>query len=119
LAGIPRFGHSSEFSDIAYLGSQTNSLDGQNYIVGLLFAGCFLLMFFLTWSIVLVIFKISLTGFLSGEPFVNPHLSDPISLKEKKEMEIDGEEYIEDTNWLKRPRRIRIGRRYIWFVRGL
>jgi hypothetical protein len=113
MAGIPRFGHSSDFSNVAYLGSSTNSSAGQDYVVGLIFAGCFLLLFFLTWSIVLVIFKISLTGFLSGEPFINPHLSDPVSLKEKQEMELDGEEYIEDTDWLKRPRRIRIGRHNI------
>jgi hypothetical protein len=109
MAGIPRFGHTSDFSNVAYLGSS----GGQDYIVGLLFAGCFLLMFFLTWSIVLVVFKISVTGFLSGEPFINPHISDPVSLKEKEDMAIDGEEYTEDTSWLKTPRRIRIGRHNI------
>ena len=110
MGGIPRFGHTSDFSYVAYLGSPQYAADGDDYIIGLIFAGCFLFMFFLTWSIVLLVFKIGLAGFLSGEPFTNPHLTDPVSLKEKEEMELDGEEYVEDTNWLKRPRRIRLGR---------
>ena len=110
MTGIPRFGHPSDFSYTAYLGSEANHADGEDYMVGLLFTGIFLLVFFVIWSIVLLIFKTSLTGFLCGDPFINPHLNDPASLKEKEEMEADGEEYIEDKEWMKRPRRIRIGR---------
>lgn len=109
MAGIPRFGHTSEFS---FLFSQNsdgtinqNQQDG--YIVGLVFVGCFLLVFFLVWSIVLLIFKFCIGGFLSGDPFTNPHLSEP---KTHKEIYRDNDEdsESEDKKWLRRPRRVRI-----------
>ena len=108
MAGIPRFGHSSDISRLAYMASDTNKAEGEDYVLGLLFLSLLLLVFFLIWTMVLVVFKISIRGFLSGEAFVNPHLSDPASRKLKEDAEADGEEYIEDKSWLLRPRRIRI-----------
>ncbi|CAB9530207.1 expressed unknown protein [Seminavis robusta] len=108
MAGIPRFGHNSDFANVAYLASSTNKADGEDYIVGLMFAGCFLLVFFLVWTIVLIIFKVAMSGFLSGEPFMNPHIHDPVSKQAKEDAKIHGREYKEDNSWLKRPRRIRI-----------
>ena len=108
MAGIPRFGHSSDFSRLAYLAYGDNPAGGEDYLLGLMFVGCFLLVFFLIWTLVLVVFKLTLNGFLAGEPFINPHISDPASLKAKEDAEEDGEEYIEDDSWLLRPRRIRI-----------
>ena len=100
MAGIPRFGHTHEISYLAYLNSENGKKsDGEDYILGLLFVGLFLLVFFVTWMIVLLIFKLTLTGFLCGDPFINPNLDDPAEQKRKKEMEEDGEEYIEDPSW--------------------
>ncbi|CAB9498380.1 expressed unknown protein [Seminavis robusta] len=108
FAGVPRFGHTSDFSYVAYYGSGPHAADGDNYVVGLMFAAVFLLVFFLIWTVTLIIFKISLTGFLAGEPFMNPHINDPMSIKAKQDAEEDGEEYIEDETWYNTPRRIRI-----------
>jgi hypothetical protein len=108
FGGVPRFGHSSEFSRVAYIAHGDNHAAGEDYILGLLFVGCFLLVFFLIWTLVLVVFKIAIRGFLSGEPFENPHITDPASRKLRQDAEEDGEEYIEDKAWLLKPRRIRI-----------
>ena len=116
MAGIPRFGHTHEFSYIAYLTSDNGKAsDGEDYIVGLLFTGLFLFVFFLIWTAVLLIFKLRLNGFLSGEPFLNPWIDDPAENKRKEELEEDGEEYIEDSNWKKQPFRVRI----TFFICGL
>lgn len=116
MSSIPRFGHTNDFSYLAYLSNgEGNKSDGEDYIYGLLFVGLFLFVFFLIWSIVLVIFKFSLRGFLSGMPFLNPWIDDPAELKRKEEVEEDGEEYIEDVSWKKQPFRIRI----TFFIAGL
>ena len=116
MGGIPRFGHPRDFSYVAYLLTDNgNPSDGEDYLVGLLFTGLFLLVFFSIWSAVLIIFKMCLNGFLSGEAFLNPWLDDPAEKKRKEEILEDGEEYIEDTNWKKQPFRIRI----TFFIAGL
>ncbi|CAB9498386.1 expressed unknown protein [Seminavis robusta] len=80
MSGIPRFGHPSDFSYVGYLASNTNSASGEDYLV----------------------------GFLSGEPFTNPHINDPLSIKAKKVADADGKEYLEDDSWVWKPRCIRI-----------
>lgn len=116
MGGIPRFKHTNDFSYISYLITDNgNPKDGEDYIVGLLFVGLFLLVFFSIWSAVLVVFKMSLNGFLCGEPFLNPWIDDPAEKKRKEELLEDGEEYIEDASWKKRPFRIRI----TFFIAGL
>jgi hypothetical protein len=125
FAGIPRFGHTDQFADL--------TTEPQDYVLGLLFVGCFLLTFFLLWSFVLLLFKYCVDGFLSGEPFVNPHLlqqEDPTLHEDDEEEETprhrnrskkNGPEIInadiliqrvkdeedQDTKWLERPRTIR------------
>lgn len=67
MRNIPRFGHSSEFADIWATKEQQ-----RDYIEGLLFAGLFLFCFFLTWTILLLVFKCLgrlKVGFLCGDPF--------------------------------------------------
>ena len=116
MSGIPRFGHPHDFSFVAYLITDNgNPSDGEDYMVGLLFTGLFLLVFFSIWSAVLIIFKMCLNGFLCGDPFLNPWIDDPAEKKRKDEILEDGEEYIEDANWKKQPFRIRI----TFFIAGL
>jgi len=115
MAGVPRFSHTSDFSYLAYVGTQDRHQDGQDYIAGLMFTGLFLLVFFLIWACVLIVFKMRLNGFLSGQPFLNPWLDDPSEQKRKRELEEDGEVYIEDPNWKKQPFRVRV----TFFIAGL
>lgn len=65
--------------------------------MGLLFVGCFLLAFFLVWTLVIGVFKCFVQGFLAGEPFLSPHaynkLADPEDVKD----------------WESHPRRVRFG----------
>jgi hypothetical protein len=107
MAGIPRFGHSEEFSYIAYISSD-NSSDGEDYILGLLFVGLFVLVFFLIWATVLCLFKCHIKGFLSGAPFTNPNLDDPAAAKLLNRD--DDQPTEEDKEWQKRPLRVRIGK---------
>lgn len=71
MRGIPRFGHTAEFA--AIFGTEQEQKD---YIWGLLFAGIFILSFFLVWTILIPIFKClgqRKVGFLSGSAFKVPY----------------------------------------------
>ena len=71
MSNAPRFGHSD---DISMLFSNENGAS-QGYIKGLIFAGGFILAIFLTWSLILLIFKCvgpRQLGFLSGARFKEP-----------------------------------------------
>jgi hypothetical protein len=89
LRKLPRFGYGYDFTAIISP-DQAAQVD---YATGLVALGIFLLVFFLLWSIVIIVFKImgpGNAGFLSGHPFVVP---DPV--EDKK-------------NIRKRPLRVRI-----------
>ena len=71
FSGLPRFGHTSDFS--ALFGTQEESDD---YSVGLIFAGCLVVTFFILWIVVLLVFCCMgqrRVGFLAGSPFRRPH----------------------------------------------
>ena len=75
MSGVPRFGHPRNFSALFVKDDPEAS---EEYLKGLLFVGAFVLALFLTWGLVLVIFKLADTcrcykrrrpGILSGRPF--------------------------------------------------
>jgi hypothetical protein len=70
MADIPRFGHSSNLPDLFLEGDTDAQAD---YAEGLLFVGLFILVFFLIWTLLLLVFKYCCRkrlGFLSGRAFV-------------------------------------------------
>ena len=73
MRGIPQFGHTAEFAFV--FGTEQQQSD---YIWGLLFAGIFILCFFLNWTILISIFKClgqRKVRFLSGSEFKVPYSS--------------------------------------------
>lgn len=71
MRDLPRFGHTKTFSFVT--GSKEQR---QDYLYGLLFAGVFIIAFFLAWTILLAVFKClgqKKVGFLSGKPFKVPY----------------------------------------------
>ena len=71
MRDLPRFGHTSNF---AYLFASDQE-EQQDYIFGLLFAGVFILAFFLVWSVLELVFMClgkRKVGFLSGNAFEVP-----------------------------------------------
>lgn len=89
LRSLPRFGYGYDFTAILSP-DQAAQVD---YTEGLMALGIFLLIFFLMWSITLLVFKImgpGNAGFLSGHPFMIP---DPVD---------------DEKNIHKRPFRVRI-----------
>ena len=107
MADIPRLGHSDEFSYLFSFDPDGSLTDQKDYVTGLVFVGCFIFIFFLVWSIVLLIFKFCINGFLSGDPFTNPNLKDP-SAQKLLNREIDEELEEEANEWRKRPIRVRL-----------
>ena len=68
MRAVPRFSHSSEFSDLF----STNQQEVSDYALGLLFIGGFLLTVFVIWFIILLVLKCTPgAGFLSGRRFTN------------------------------------------------
>lgn len=75
FGSVPRFGHSSDFSNLY----STNQDEYNDYIVGLLTMGLIFLSIFMTWLLLLLVFKLcgAKVGFLSGTPFQATSLDDP------------------------------------------
>ena len=69
MRGVPRFGHTNDFS--AALSNDDSEVE--DYVLGLVFVAGFIMAVFLTWSILLLVFKCmgKKVGFLSGRPFQN------------------------------------------------
>lgn len=70
MRGMPRFGASSDFSELF-----RSKEAAKDYIVGLLFAGLFLFGLFFAWTVCLLVFKClgkRKVGFLSGSAFEKP-----------------------------------------------
>jgi hypothetical protein len=71
MSGLPRFGHTNDFA-MAF-GTEEQRSD---YLYGLLFAGVFILSFFLVWTILIPVFMClgqRKVGFLSGHAFQVPY----------------------------------------------
>jgi len=68
MRAVPRFGHSSDFSQLF----SNNQEDVTDYAMGLLFIGAFVCGIFLVWLILLSVFKcLPSFGFLAGRQFTN------------------------------------------------
>jgi hypothetical protein len=70
MRGVPRFGYSTDFTQL--FGSMD---DATNYFVGLLFVGSFCLTIFILWTLTIFVLKCwgsRRVGFLAGGPFVKP-----------------------------------------------
>lgn len=68
MRSVPRFSHSSDFSDLF----SSNQQEVSDYAQGLLFIGCFLLTVFVIWFIILLVLKCTPgAGFLAGHRFTN------------------------------------------------
>lgn len=71
MRAAPRFGHPNDFSDVF----SKNSDEQSDYLLGLVFAGAFILACFVAWTVVLLILKClgkDRVGFLSGDAFTTP-----------------------------------------------
>jgi hypothetical protein len=64
---MPRFGHSSEFSQLF----KSDSGDIKDYTLGLLFLGTFTIACFVIWFLLLTIFKCFSSGVLGGHRSVD------------------------------------------------
>jgi hypothetical protein len=82
---MSRFGHTSDFT-VLFVSDEdvVDGADTEDYLLGLIFAGCLIVSFFLAWALLLLVFKCCLgqrkVGFLSGSPY-------RISIPEPKEKE--------------------------------
>lgn len=78
MSKVPRFGHSSNISDLFLSGDEVEVAEArEDYIWGLVFVGGFLLAVFSIWSVLLLALKCwgcccrsSIPGFLSGRPLM-------------------------------------------------
>lgn len=66
---VPRFGHNNDFSAVL----SNDDSEVEDYVLGLVFIAGFVMAVFLSWSILLLVFKCmgKKVGFLSGRPFQN------------------------------------------------